>query len=112
MLKLSVLSFAGLVLGLFMLMITPAYANDYKAVALIGLGSGGPEGMVQGNIKTNSISKTVQNKAGTPSMHGKAALNTYVEAHCSALSDAVALGAAFSGACGGARAAVPGPVRN
>jgi hypothetical protein len=112
MLRLLRVPSAFLALSLVILTITPAYTGDYKAVALIDEGSGGPVAVVKGKVGANAVNENVQNKSKGSSLHGQATVNAYVEAHCSAASDAVALGAAFSGACGGARAAIPGPVRN
>ena len=112
MLRLPRAPSAALALSLVILTITPAYTGDYKAVALIGEVSGGPVEVVQGKVGANTVNENVQNKSKGSSLHGQATMNLYVEAHCLAVSDAVALGAAFSGACGGARASIPGPVRN
>ncbi|HSO08192.1 MAG TPA: hypothetical protein VLW45_13195 [Pelomicrobium sp.] len=44
--------------------------------------------------------------------HGQATLNAYLDAHCLAAPDAVAVGGGFAGACGALRVPAPGSAKN
>lgn len=108
--QLKSLSLAGLALIACSVLQVAGNASYLHALAMARGAGKTPDGTLEGAFPHQKSSSIVHDKKVIPS-HGQATLNAYVDAHCWASSDAVALGGALAGPCGGPRAEAPGAVR-
>lgn len=109
--RLSSLSLVGPAL---VLLSTPAVANNSfvtKEIALLQEPGNSAKASRAEPSKASSSILFVHDKP-VPRPHGQATLNAYLDAHCLAAPDAVAVGGGFAGACGGLRAADSASARN